>query len=1137
MASWLKQTIRPGRSARRGRRPSRPAVFEILEDRLVLSFAAPVIYRVGFQTTLGENGFAPQVITAAFGGDGKSDLAVSNTLDGTVSILMGNGDGTFQPAVTDNTGLGAGNSIWLAAADFNGDGKLDLAVEGGNDVAILMGNGNGTFQPAQVYASQEIRGRMAVGDFFGKGRQDIAVAAFTSNDVEILPNNGNGTFGSPVILPMPSTFSAIRSITTANFFGNGHADLAVAGGLGSNNVDSTTNPAGVALFKNDGAGHFTFAGQDNAVTTPDPGGGDGTGDTVNPEHVNVADLNGDGKPDLVLSLYDHNIDVFLNNGNGTFRAGAGYTTETPGSVGGYPRGVAFADINHDGKVDIVSDNIGEPTPIDQAVTEPGSVSVLYGNGDGTFQAPVQYTPYSFLGGIAVGDFNGDGWTDLAVAQNYTGHSVAVMLNQPTTDEQAPTVTSINPATGPAAGGTVVQISGTNFIGTTQVDFGGVAAKSFTVNSSTSITATEPAEPVGGPSVVDVSVYNAGASATTSADKFTYLPSGQAPSVTGVSPNVGPTYGGTYVTITGTYFTGATVVDFGGVAAAGFSVTSSTTIVAKSPAESAGAVDITVTTPYGTSAKTGADHFTYQAPALASIAISPSSSTLLDGATQLFAATGLDQFGNALASQPKFSWGVSGLGTITTAGLYTAPPSGTGYSYVQAVSGGITGSARVSYSPLTSDTWTGLGSNGYWSNPANWSANAVPTSSTAVVFTSTSSKPSIVDPAFSGSISSLLLTSIFTGSVTLDRSLAISGSYTQGGGVYNANGSSTTIGGATSLYIGTFEASTATQTFNGGLSVLGGTFIGSTGLVATASVTLSSGTLDAPSTTMYVNGGNFTDTGGTFNADMGTVAYTGINVSPTVSVGTGLVKFYNFTDALADSFPTGFTITGTLTTTGTFSWLVSGSAIYGNIEAQGNFNDQNHGGIGNPYLTLDGTANQAIEDLSGVGGGQFRTITINKTGGTVSLACNPIVFSGLTLYAGTVSTGSYSWNIAGPVAASAGLNLGSITIIGTGATVTSPSLQVANVTFASSSTKLTAPTGSLYVSGNWNDSAKGVFASNGGTVVFDGTSGTQQLNSGGYYFSSLTIVAGSSVILEADLTVLGTLTTTGTLNLNGHKLIR
>src|SRR5579863_6117100 len=124
----------------------------------------------------------------------------------------------------------------------------------------------------------------------------------------------------------------------------------------------------------------------------------------------------------------------------------------------------------------------------------------------------------------------------------------------------PTVTNVNPDTGPSAGGISVTITGTNFSGATVVRFGGTAASSFTVNSATQIAATSPA----GTGTVDVTVTTSGGtSAASGADQFSYV---SAPTVTNVSPNTGPPAGGTSVTITGTNFSGATVVRFGGTAA-------------------------------------------------------------------------------------------------------------------------------------------------------------------------------------------------------------------------------------------------------------------------------------------------------------------------------------------------------------------------------------------------------------------------------------------------------------------------------------------------------------------------------------------------------------------------------------------
>ena len=173
-------------------------------------------------------------------------------------------------------------------------------------------------------------------------------------------------------------------------------------------------------------------------------------------------------------------------------------------------------------------------------------------------------------------------------------------------DSTPVVTGLSPTGGFMSGGTTVTITGNNFTGATSVKFGGTNATSFTVNSNTQITAVSPA----GTGTVHVTVTTpSGTSATSSADQYAYIP---APAVTAVSPTGGKTSSGTTVTITGNNFTGATSVNFGGTNATSFTVNSDTQITAVAPAHSKGTVDITVTTPYGTSATSSADQYTYYA---------------------------------------------------------------------------------------------------------------------------------------------------------------------------------------------------------------------------------------------------------------------------------------------------------------------------------------------------------------------------------------------------------------------------------------------------------------------------------------------------------------------------------------------
>jgi hypothetical protein len=171
------------------------------------------------------------VAVGDFNGDGKLDLAVANSASNNVSVLLGNGDGTFQAAVNYAVGT---NPASVAVGDLNGDGKLDLAVAniGSNNVSVLLGNGDGTFKAAVNYAVGSSPYSVAVGDFNGDGKLDLAVANPGSNNVSVLLGNGDGTFQTAVNYAVGSY---PYSVAVGDFDGDGRMDLAVAN-HGSNNV-------------------------------------------------------------------------------------------------------------------------------------------------------------------------------------------------------------------------------------------------------------------------------------------------------------------------------------------------------------------------------------------------------------------------------------------------------------------------------------------------------------------------------------------------------------------------------------------------------------------------------------------------------------------------------------------------------------------------------------------------------------------------------------------------------------------------------------------------------------------------------------------------------------------------------------
>jgi hypothetical protein len=266
--------------------------------------------------------------------------------------------------------------------------------------------------------------------------------------------------------------------------------------------------------------------------------------------------------------------------------------------------------------------IGTPTPAPPAVTGvsptsgpvgggttvtitgsgfTGATGVMFGTIPATNAAVVSDTTIT-----AVSPAGTAGVSDVTVSTP-SGTSSPVTADQFTyTSGATPAITAVSPASGPSTGGTTVTITGTGFTGATKVTFGGVAATSFTVNSATKITAVSPAGIVG---VRTVRVTTpVGETPVVTADDFTYT--SPTPAITALSPTSGPSNGGTTVTITGTGFTGATKVTFGGVAAPSFTVDSATKITAVSPAGIVGVRTVRVTTPVGESPVVTADDFTY-----------------------------------------------------------------------------------------------------------------------------------------------------------------------------------------------------------------------------------------------------------------------------------------------------------------------------------------------------------------------------------------------------------------------------------------------------------------------------------------------------------------------------------------------
>jgi hypothetical protein len=330
-------------------------------------------------------------------GDGSLRLDLVD--DGTIRDQSGNPlvAADLRTSLSPPTNFATGNNPnSVTIRDFNGDGNQDLAVGNYQDgtISVFLGDGHGRFQEQQTFAGPSQNYALAADDLNGDGKADLALVSMTYNTVSVLLGNGDGAFQAATAY---ATDAAPNDLVLTDVSGDGKPDL-ITGNFGSDTIS-------VLLGNGDG----TFRPQQTFHA----------GQKANA--VAVGDVNGDGKLDAVTAnfLVPATVNVLLGNGDGTFQTRKSFATEA------YSDSVTLGDVNNDGKLDIAAANFAS---IDGLMLGNGTVSVLLGNGNGTFQPQKTFTSGAGTTSVTLGDINGDGNLDIMSANSpYPANTVNVLL--------------------------------------------------------------------------------------------------------------------------------------------------------------------------------------------------------------------------------------------------------------------------------------------------------------------------------------------------------------------------------------------------------------------------------------------------------------------------------------------------------------------------------------------------------------------------------------------------------------------------------------------------------------------------------------------------------------------------------------